>query len=37
MILVELLDPRDEEVDRNLKLAKEWKIEKWKLFDESDP
>ena len=36
MIIVELLDLRDEEIERNLKLAK-LEIERVKLFDEFDP
>ena len=37
MILNESLDPKDEEVKRNLKLAKELEIKEVRLFDALDP
>ena len=37
MIKTKSLNPRDKEAERNLKPTKESKIEKIKLFDESNP
>ena len=37
MIMAESLDPRDEEVERNLKSIEESKIEEVKLFENLNP
>ena len=37
MILVDSLDPRDGEANRDLKLVEKFKIEEVKLFGEFDP